>query len=85
MFIFSIRGSKKIFVIVLLCKTKNLRIRVWKSRIFVFVLSKKCAQTKNLCVRGSAQTKNLRKKAEFFVVGIFLYRQNYEEKNVIND
>jgi len=39
------------------CLSKNLN-----SRIFVFVFSKKCAQTKNLRVRGSAQTKNLRKK-----------------------
>jgi len=67
------------FVFVLLYKTKNLRICVCKktgnSIIFVFVLSKKCAQT----------TKSLRKKAVIFVYKISLYRQNYEGKNIIND
>jgi len=65
----------------LLCKTKNLRICVCKNTVTAESLCYMHRQ-KNLPVCGSAQTKNLCKKAEIFMFGIFLHRQNYEEKTL---
>jgi len=78
MFIFSIRGSKKF-----LCSCWFAKPKIF---VFVFVFSKKCAQTKKSSSSWfSVNKKSSQKKAEIFLFRIFLYRQNYEEKNVIND
>jgi len=67
MFIFAIRPAKKSSCSLLLCKTKNLRIRVCRKTgtvEFSCSCSQKNVHRQKNRVRGSAQKKNLRQKRQ---------------------